>query len=723
MNRFAYELSNYTLKSFSGLSNANTKISGTENIPEGSIIFTANHFTRIETIFLPYHIHNITKKQVWSLAAAELFEVNMLQGMLTNLGAVSTKDPHRDEVILKTLLSGDVHWIIFPEGMMVRNKKVIQKGNFILKDDKAVSKPHTGAAILALRCEFYRERIKRMSKLDLPEFERLKKEFDIQNMDNLLQQQTYIVPVNITYYPANSRENILSKIAGTMIKEPSKRVMDELMTEGSKLFSNVDINIRFGKPIEIHPYLNDHYIESMLTIKRKIKFDNDLCVKQIVQHSSIEIMQKYMSAVYNMTCINYDHVMACILKHFPYREDGIDIYEFRCKVFVAISWLVANKTYFVSDNFQKNQIHLLTNDDFKRFEEFLNIAQDTNVIEIKNSKMFKDQTKFITKSNFHTVRIDNPVLVMANEVEPLKDVESYLKKLAQKSFEEIKQDVKNKILEKIQIDFTKDYNDFYIEGESKKKRIGSPLFLKHKEKTTGVLLIHGYMAAPEEMKAFAHYLHKKSFTVYVPRLKGHGTAPEDLAKTKFEQWIESVEEAFVILRHSCDKVIVGGFSTGAGLALELSTKVDDIHAVFAVAPPMRLQDLGSYFVPAIDAWNTMIKKIRLDSIAKEFIDNDPENPHINYIRNPISGIHELAKLMENLEPKLKTIDKPTLVVQSRKDPVVNPAGTLKLFNQLGSDFKEYYIFDYECHGIMTGDGVERVYIAIEQFIRNTSSEC
>ncbi len=723
MNRFAYELSNYTLKSFSGLSNANTKISGTENIPDGSVIFTANHFTRIETIFLPYHIHNITKKQVWSLAAAELFEVSMLQGMLTNLGAVSTKDPHRDEVILKTLLSGNVHWIIFPEGMMVRNKKVIQKGNFILKDDKAVSKPHTGAAILALRCEFYRERIKRMSKLDLPEFERLKKEFDIQNMDKLLQQQTYIVPVNITYYPANSRENILSKIAGTLMKEPSQRVMDELMTEGSKLFSNVDINIRFGKPIEIHPYLNDPYIESMLTIKRKIKFDNDLCVKQIVQHSSIEIMKKYMSAVYNMTCINYDHVMACILKHFPYREDGINIYEFRCKVFIAISWLVSNKTYFVSDNFQKNQINLLTNDDLKRIEEFLNIARDTDVIEIKNSKIFKDQTKFITKSNFHTVRIDNPVLVMANEVEPLKDVESYLKKLAQKSFKEIKQDVKSKILEKIQIDFTKDYNDFYIEGESKKRRIGNPLFLKHKEETTGVLLIHGYMAAPEEMKAFAHYLHKKSFTVYVPRLKGHGTAPEDLAKTKFEQWIESVEEAFVVLRHSCKKVIVGGFSTGAGLALELSTRVDDIHAVFAVAPPMRLQDLGAYFVPAIDAWNTIIKKVRLDSIAKEFIDNDPENPHINYIRNPISGIHELAKLMENLEPKLKTIDKPTLVVQSRKDPVVNPAGTLKLFNQLGSEFKEYYIFDYECHGIMTGEGVERVYIAIEQFILNAVTEC
>ncbi|MCP4673114.1 MAG: alpha/beta fold hydrolase, partial [Desulfobacula sp.] len=502
-----------------------------------------------------------------------------------------------------------------------------------------------------------------------------------------------------------------------MMKEPSKIVMDELMTEGSKLFSNVNINIRFGKPIEIHPYLNDPYIESMLTIKRKIKFDNDLCAKQIVQHYSIEIMEQYMSDVYNMTCINYDHVMACILKHFPYRKDGIDIYEFRCKVFFAISWLVSNKKYFVSDNFTQNQIHLLTKDNYKLFEDFFKIALDTDVIEIKNNKIFKDQTKFITKSNFHTIRIDNPILVMANELEPLKEVENYLKKLAQKSFDKIAKSVKDKILEKVQIDFTKDYNDYYIEDESKKKRIGRPLFLQHKKQTTGILLIHGYMAAPEEMKAFAHYLHKKSFTLYVPRLKGHGTAPEDLARSKFEQWIESVEEAFVVLRHSCDKVIVGGFSTGAGLALELSTRVDDIAAVFAVAPPMRLNDLGSYFVPAIDAWNTMIKKIRLDSIAKEFIENHPENPHINYVRNPIAGIHELGKLMEQLEEKLKSIDKPTLVVQSRNDPVVNSSGTLKLFNKLGSDIKEYYIFDYDRHGILTGSGVKRIYMAIENFVK------
>ncbi len=125
MNRFALGLSSYTLKTFSGFSNAQIKVSGEENIPEGSIIFTANHFTRIETVFLLFHIHKITKKEVWSLAAAELFDVPVLQLFLKHFGAVSTKDPQRDDLILKTLLSGKGQWIIFPEGMMVKNKKLI----------------------------------------------------------------------------------------------------------------------------------------------------------------------------------------------------------------------------------------------------------------------------------------------------------------------------------------------------------------------------------------------------------------------------------------------------------------------------------------------------------------------------------------------------------------------------------------------------------------------
>jgi esterase/lipase/1-acyl-sn-glycerol-3-phosphate acyltransferase len=716
MNPFAFKLSTYTLKYLSGFSRARIQIRGKENIPAGSVVFCANHFTRIETVFLPYHIHSITGKQVWSLAARELFQVPLLEGLLLRLGAVSTEAPDRDDLLLKTLLSGEAHWIIFPEGMMVKNKKLVRNGQFVLTDDTGNTRPRTGAAVVALRCAFFRERLRRLKASGAGEFHRLAAELDIENMDAVLEQSTHIVPVNITYYPANPRENIMGAIAKLLVKEPSKRVMDELMTEGAMLFTGVDITIRFGIPIDMKAYLSHPYLESLLVVKRRVRPFEDLASRQISRQIATTVMERYMTQVYGLTTLNHDHVMACLLKHYPYKRNGIDRYEFACKVYYAITCLVLNRICYVTDEFLHNQTHLLVDDRLNRIANFLALAQRTGVIRFDGERFFKDQTRFYTVSEFHAIRMENPLLVMANEVEPVIEAETCLKKIAWKSYCEIKQLVKTRIIEKMHMDFTSDYAAHYKEGETKKKRIGRPLFLHRKNKKTGVLLIHGYMAAPEEMKPFARYLYSQGFTVHVPRLKGHGTSPEDLAKTSHEMWMESVEEGWVLLRHSCAKMAVGGFSTGAGLALELATRVQDFEAVFAVAPPMRLNDMGSYFVPAIDTWNTMIKRINLKGMTREFIDNHPENPHINYLRNPVSGVHQLAKLMLQLEPKLKTIGKPVLVVQSRKDPVVNPKGTQKLFNQLGSEIKEFYLFDYDRHGILRGKGVNRVYQAIENFL-------
>lgn len=716
MNRFAFELSSYTLKTFSGFSKANIKISGERNIPQGSIIFTANHFTRIETIFLPYHIHKLTGNEVWSLAAAELFEVQILKGFLNNLGALSTKDPHRDELILKTLLSKNVHWIIFPEGMMVKNKKFIKNDKFIMVEDKTVKRPHTGAANLAIRCEFYRERMKRLWQMGEPEFKRLVELFEIDNITEVFDQTTFIVPVNITYYPASPKKNILSHLGRIIMKEPSERAVDELMTEGSMLFSDVDIDIRFGEPIHIKPYLKDPYIESILSVKRKVKFEQDISTKKVVKNISFKIMEKYMASVYAMTTLNYDHVFATILKHFPYQRDGIDIEEFRNKAYYAVQWLASKKEFFVSDTFYENQIHLLTDDRYKRISDFLNICEATHIIEIKDNKIFKDQTRFFIQSNFHTIRIENPIMVVANEVEPVGVAEAFLKQTAQKSKDEIKNLVRRKIIEKIEIDYTRDYSSFYNETESKKKRIGQPIFLKQDKNLGGILLVHGYMAAPAEMKRLAQYLFQQGYSVYVPRLKGHGTSPEDLAQTSYEQWIESVEEAYIVLKHYCSDIIVGGFSTGAGLALELCTRVTGIKAVFAVSPPMVLKNKGSHFAPALNVWNVMAKKMKFSKAVKEFLVNRPENPNINYLRNPVAGIAQLEKFMEQLESKLKKIDIPALVIQSRKDPVVSPKGTYKLYELLSSEFKEYYLFDFERHGILNGDDSFRIYNAINNFV-------
>jgi esterase/lipase len=144
--------------------------------------------------------------------------------------------------------------------------------------------------------------------------------------------------------------------------------------------------------------------------------------------------------------------------------------------------------------------------------------------------------------------------------------------------------------------------------------------------------------------------------------------------------------------------------------------VKDVKGVFAVCPPMRLQDFSSKFVPAVDVWNRLMEKVRLDGAKKEFVENIPENPHINYLRNPVSGVLELERLMESLEAKLPDIRMPALMIQSLGDPVVKPTGSRRAFKLIGSDDKAYILFNFDRHGILLGDGAERVHRAIGDFI-------
>jgi len=236
-----------------------------------------------------------------------------------------------------------------------------------------------------------------------------------------------------------------------------------------------------------------------------------------------------------------------------------------------------------------------------------------------------------------------------------------------------------------------------------------------------VVVVHGYMAAPEEMRGLTDYLNKKGYWVYAPRVKGHGTAPEDLAHRTYNDWIRSVEEGYALMSCYCRNVVVGGFSNGAGLALEVASRIEAIKGVFAVSPPMQLQDFSARFVPAVDMWNRLMQRMRSNGARKEFIENAPENPHINYTRNPIAGIRELERLMGRVQICLNDVQVPAVVIQSVADPVVDPRGSRRVFDRLGSKEKKYILFNIERHGILLGPGSEQVYRVIGNFMDDIRS--
>ncbi len=713
MNRFAYRTTGLAIKALSGLSRARAHLHGESNIPSGSLIFVLNHFTRIETLLVPYLIHKIVGVPVWSLADAHLFK-GSIKAFLDRVGAVSTRNPRRDELIVKTLLTGEAAWVIYPEGRMVKSKKIVERGRYVVSHDDGKHPPHTGPATLALRTEFYRQRLAALSSSNPPEARRLMSLFEIGDLAPVLNNRTFIVPVNITYYPIRARENLLSALAQRLREDLPERLAEEIMTEGTMLLSGVDIDMRFGEPIEIRPCLKCHRIDRDIATPEQFGFDDAIASKSRMRQEALGIMNRYMEAIYRMTTVNHDHLFACILRMTPYRR--IHGMELRRKVYLAVGLCARNNGWHLHRSLAEDQLHLITDDRFGKYEAFVTLAKEKRVLVEDGNALFADRTKLTLPLELHRGRLDNPIAVMANEIEPLTGLLRCLRRLAWTPHFWVRRRIARYLIGKADRQFEEDYAAHGRDGESKPRSVGRPYLLRGKRGRLGIVLVHGYLAAPLEVRGLADFLHRMGFWVYAPRVAGHGTAPEDLAVRTHEDWIRSVEEAYVAMNCLCPRVVLGGFSNGAGLALELASRMSDAAGVFAVSPPFRLQDFSARFAPALHLWNRMMERVNRNGAKMEFVENDPEHPHINYTRNPVSGVLELERLMGRVEDRLRHVTVPALVIESAGDPVVDPKGSRKVFRRLGTDDKTHTVFNFERHGILIGEGAERVYRAVGNFL-------
>jgi esterase/lipase len=180
--------------------------------------------------------------------------------------------------------------------------------------------------------------------------------------------------------------------------------------------------------------------------------------------------------------------------------------------------------------------------------------------------------------------------------------------------------------------------------------------------------------------------------------------------------VDSVDEGYALISNNCKKVVVGGFSFGGGLALDMAARIKDVAGVFAVCPPMKLQDHATKLAPAVGIWNWMMNIAHYDGGKMKYVDITPEHPHINYNRVPVSGINELKKFMSLLEEKLSAIESPALVIQADGDPVVVPYASKDLFEKIGSGIKEYRLIEAGRHGILLGQGAVQVHAIIGDFI-------
>ncbi len=189
----------------------------------------------------------------------------------------------------------------------------------------------------------------------------------------------------------------------------------------------------------------------------------------------------------------------------------------------------------------------------------------------------------------------------------------------------------------------------------------------HTGGTTGVLLCHGFTGSPQSLRPWAEYLAEAGLSVWLPRLPGHGTTWQEMARTRWEDWYAEVDRAFDELRAQSEQIFVMGLSMGACLALRLAElRGPAISGLVLVNPYVTADTRLFLLAPVLKFVVPSLKGITSD-IKKE------QTSELGYQRIPVKAAATLPGLWRITRSQLADVTQPVLVYRSTVDHVVGPA--------------------------------------------------
>ncbi len=715
-----FKYTTYVISAIQKLIGSNFSVSGLENVPKDHpIMFVSNHFTRSETLFVPYLIHKYTNRQVRSLADSGLFS-GFIGRFLNNVGTISTKDPNRNKTIISDLINNRYDWLIYPEGGMVKNKNITKEQFYISQTIDEVNPVKTGSAVLALKSQLYRSDIveaKKTSDKDWLKF--FEEKYDTIYHKSLEKCDTYIVPVTVSYYPIRPGENLLQLFTKKRMTLPDN-ISEELEIEGN-LLSKSNINLHFNKAINLKEYikLKRGLIYQIPIIKSETKSNI------ITKYFKYRLTTDFMTSIYKGIRINFDHIFSASVRFTSLQESTITIPKLKRVIFLSTYLIKKVKRFRTGPSLDEESLIRLFNDEpHRQFDSAFKLAQSLGEITIlKDGKIKINKENLFKKEEFHVARIKNTLQVIFNEFKLLNHANNIVKRVAKTSDSILKSKIEKIISNKDLEIYKHDYEKYYDEKLSKPfgygvPFLGIPSMLSKKNKRFSILLCHGYKSCPKEMYSLSKFLNDRGFYTYCVRMSGHGTNPKNIVDVTWQDWDQSFQRGYAILRNITENVIAIGFSTGGLISLlNASRKQPNLAAVVAINPAIRLNDIRSNFVPTINKWNGLLDKFNIQKGSLQYVESNPEDPEMNYSRNYLKGVVELKKLMDKCNESLPSIFIPTLLIQGSNDPVVNPKGASIIYNKINS--KEKFLFEpnFHNHVIINKDRKEEVFQIILNFLK------
>jgi carboxylesterase len=206
------------------------------------------------------------------------------------------------------------------------------------------------------------------------------------------------------------------------------------------------------------------------------------------------------------------------------------------------------------------------------------------------------------------------------------------------------------------------------------------------------------------MRPVAEAFAVAGFAAELPRLPGHDTSVEDLAKTTWDDWTAEAEAAYHRLAACCETVVVAGQSMGASLAIWLAARHPEIAGIVCVNPATQ---------PGDDDALAMLRDMaaagehRIPAGRPDIA--DPTAADRAYGAIPVTALLSFQDGLASLQPDLVAVACPVLILTSRRDHVVDPANSDHLAATVAGPVervileRSYHVASLDYDGPLVGD--------------------
>jgi carboxylesterase len=223
------------------------------------------------------------------------------------------------------------------------------------------------------------------------------------------------------------------------------------------------------------------------------------------------------------------------------------------------------------------------------------------------------------------------------------------------------------------------------------------------------LLIHGFPGTPAEMRPLATTLNAAGWTTRGLLLPGFGPQIDSLFQRHPQEWIAAAAEALSALRVNHHPVVLIGYSMGAAISIHTAARLNPDRLIL-LAPFWKLGTRGQQTIfkltkPVVRHLKPLqranFSDPRLRRFLSEFLqDADLDDPDVQHLirqtKVPVDLFEHIQVLGQQAYALAAQIDRPTLILQGRRDPAVKPALTRQLAGRFTGPI-EYTEIDAQHH--------------------------